>query len=168
MQGHRVLCVTTDKASDRMWKEYAQHHQGVVLRIQPNVAKDSKFQKFAPVTYQEKRPSIYGNTLDLAKESLFGDQTARARSILDRTVYAKTNEHKFEKEYRLAIPLGEGEEDYRTLAYHPEEVTELYLATSMKAEDKADIIAKAKAINPEIAVFQAMRSVLGRIRFESG
>jgi len=58
MQRHRVLCVTTDKASDRMWKEYAQDHRGVVLRIEPNVAKDSKFQKFKPVIYQEKRPSI--------------------------------------------------------------------------------------------------------------
>src|SRR5215208_2043098 len=38
MQSHRVLCVTTDKASDYMWKEYAQDHQGVVLRVEPNVA----------------------------------------------------------------------------------------------------------------------------------
>jgi hypothetical protein len=167
MQGHRVLCVSTDKASDRMWKEYAQDHQGVVLRIEPNVAKDSKFQKFAGVTYQEKRPSIYGNTLDFANESLFGDQTARARAILDKIIYAKTNAHKFEKEYRMAIPLGEGEEDYRTLPYHPEEVTELYLGKSMNAEDKADIVAKAKALNPEIAVFQAKRSALGKISFEA-
>jgi SAM-dependent methyltransferase len=37
----------------------------------------------------------------------------------------------------LAISLGEGEEDYRRLSYHPEEVTELDLGMSMKAEDKA-------------------------------
>jgi hypothetical protein len=49
----------------------------------------------------------------------------------------KTNNYKFESEYRLAIPLGEGEEDYGTLSDHPEEVTDLYLGMSMKAEDKA-------------------------------
>jgi hypothetical protein len=113
MQGRRVLCVTTDKASDRMWKDYAQAHQGVVLRIEPNVAKDSKFQLFAPVTYHEKRPSVYDEILDFAKEGLFGDPGARARSTLDRIIYAKTNRYEFEREYRLAIPLGEGEEDYR-------------------------------------------------------
>jgi hypothetical protein len=82
MQNYRVLCVTTDKASKRMWKEYAQEHQGIVLRITPSVEKDSKFLKFAPVTYQEKRPPIFAKTMDFAAESLFGDQTERARSVL--------------------------------------------------------------------------------------
>jgi hypothetical protein len=167
MQHHRVLCVTTDKASERMWREYAQDHQGVVVRIEPNVAKASKFQKFKPVTYQEKRPSIYERTLDFAKEGLFGDQTARARSILDRIIYAKTKDYEFEREYRLAIPLGEEEEDYRTLPYHPEEVTELYLGASVTAADRADLIAKAKAVNPEISVFQAKRANSGDISFEA-
>ena len=167
MQGHRVLCVTTDKASGRMWEEYAQDDQGIVLRIEPNVAKASKFEKFAPVTYQEKRPSIYARTIDFAKESLFGDQAARARSTMDRIIYAKTNDYTFEREYRLAIPLGEGEEDYRTLAYHPEEVTELYLGASMTAGDKADILAKARAVNPTIKVFQAKRGDQGQISFEA-
>ena len=62
MQRHRVLCVTTNNASDRMWNEYAQKSQGIVLRIEPNVQKDSKFQKFVPVTYQQSRPPIFGNT----------------------------------------------------------------------------------------------------------
>jgi hypothetical protein len=49
--------VAETNQSDRMWKDYAQEHRGAAFRIEPNVAKDSKFQKFAPVTYQEKRPS---------------------------------------------------------------------------------------------------------------
>ena len=56
MQGYRVLCVTTHKDSERMWTEYAERHKGVSLRIQPNLAEDSKFQLFRPVTYREKRP----------------------------------------------------------------------------------------------------------------
>jgi hypothetical protein len=167
MHAHRVLCVTTDKASDRMWREYAQNHQGVVLRIEPNVAKESKFQKFKPVTYQEKRPSIYEKTLDFAKEGLFGDQTARARSTLDRIIYAKTKNYEFEREYRLAIPVGEEEEDYRTLPYHPDDVTEVYLGASMTAADRADLIARAKAVNPKISVFQAKRGNSGDISFEA-
>lgn len=41
-----------------MWEDYAQDHRRIVLRIEPNVAKASKFEKFARVTYQEKWPSI--------------------------------------------------------------------------------------------------------------
>jgi len=44
-------------------------------------------------------------------ESLFGNQMERARAALEGIIYAKTNDYKFESEYRLAIPLGEGEED---------------------------------------------------------
>lgn len=166
MQGHRVLCVTTNKNSDRMWKDYAQNDQGTVLRIEPSIAKDSKFQKFAPVTYRESRPSIYDKTLDFAKESLFGDHAARARAIMDRIIYAKTNDYKFESEYRLAILLGEGEEDYRTLPYHPEELTELYLGSAMTDADKAEIITKAKGVNPKIEIFQGKRDAKNKLSFE--
>jgi hypothetical protein len=167
MQNYRVLCVTTDKASECMWKEYAQDHKGIALRITPSVEKDSKYLKFAPVTYQEKRPPIFAKTIVFAAESLFGNQTERARSVLEGIVYTKTNAYKFESEYRLAIPLGEGEEDYRTQPYHPEEITELYLGAAMTDPDKQEIIVTAQALNPDIAVFQAKRDEEGRISFDA-
>ncbi len=55
MQGYRVLCVTTHQASEAMWSGYAGEHKGIVLRIEANVVKDSKFQQFHPVTYQATR-----------------------------------------------------------------------------------------------------------------
>ncbi|MCJ9700334.1 DUF2971 domain-containing protein [Bradyrhizobium sp. SHOUNA76] len=167
MQNYRVFCVTTDKASERMWKEYAKEHQGIALRITPSFEKDSKYLKFAPVTYQEKRPPIFAKVADFAAESLFGNQTERARTVLEGIIYAKTNAYKFENEYRLAIPLGEGEEDYRTQPFHPEEITELYLGAAMKDTDKQEIVATAKALNPEIAVFQAKQDAKGRISFDA-
>jgi len=59
----RVLCVTTHKDSEKMWSGYAENHRGIALRIEPNVAKDSKFQLFRPVIYREKRPPLYEDTL---------------------------------------------------------------------------------------------------------
>jgi hypothetical protein len=166
MQNYRVFCVTTDKASPRMWKEYAKEHQGIALRITPSVEKASKYLKVAPVTYQELRPPIFATTADFAAESLFGHQTERARRVLEGIIYAKTNAYKFESEYRLAIPLGDGEEDYRTQPFHPEEITELYLGAAMTDADKQETIAAAKALNPQIAVFQAKRDSEGRISFD--
>jgi Protein of unknown function (DUF2971) len=157
MQRYRVLCVTTKKDSEQMWEGYAEKHKGTVLRIVPNIEKDSKFQKFAPVHYHKERPSLYDNTMDFAKGSLFGDQEATKRAMLDKTIYSKTLKWKHENEYRLAIPLAEGEEDWTTLPYHPEEITELYLGMATTPENKAEIVGKAKALNPRIAVFQARR-----------
>jgi hypothetical protein len=70
MQGYRVLCVTTHKNSEKMWSDYGEDHKGAVLRIEPNVAKDSKLQLFRPLVYREKRPPLYDDTLEFISPAL--------------------------------------------------------------------------------------------------
>ncbi|MBB4263579.1 DUF2971 domain-containing protein [Bradyrhizobium sp. CIR3A] len=166
MQGCRVLCVTTHKDSEAMWSGYAENHKGIAIRIEPNLAKDSKFQLFKPVVYREKRPPLYDDTLEFIVGGLFGNLEQRCRAALDKIAYAKTLPWQHEGEYRLVIPLRQGEEPWNTLAYHPEEITELYLGAAMTDADRQDIVAKAKALNPLIAVFQAKRDNEGRISFD--
>jgi hypothetical protein len=166
MQGWRILCVTTNKDSQRMWSEYAEGHKGVVLRIEPNVAKDSKFQLFKPVIYREKRPPLYDDTMEFIAGGLFGNLEARVRSIMEKIIYAKTLKWQHECEYRLAIPLGKDEKPYDTLAYHPEEITEMYLGVAMDEKDKHEIIAMAKAVNPAIAIYQARLVAENEIAFD--
>jgi Protein of unknown function (DUF2971) len=158
MQDYRVLCVSSHRNSERMWTGYAQNHEGIVLRIEPCVEKASKFQRFRPVEYRPSRPPLYDDTLDFLEGSLFGDQEARRRTILDKIVYTKTLDWEHEGEYRLAIPL-RGGENWNTLSYHPEEITELYLGFAMTRENKEEIIGRAKAVNPSIAIFQMFRGV---------
>ena len=69
MQGYRILCVSTDNTSELMWEDYAQDHEGIVLRIEPNCEKASKFTLFRPVIYRRSRPALYDQTLDLLKDS---------------------------------------------------------------------------------------------------
>jgi hypothetical protein len=107
MQTYRILCVTPDNTSERMWEDYAQDHGGIALRIEPNFKKASKYELFRPVRYQASRPALYDRTSDFLKDSWFGDQEARSRSMLDKIIYTKTLRYSFEKEYRLAIPVGE-------------------------------------------------------------
>ena len=151
------MCVSTHKNSEKMWSEYAEGHKGIALRIEPNVAKASKFELFRPVEYRETRPPLYDDTLDFITGSLFGDQEARREKILDKIIYAKTLRWQHEGEYRLVIPVRKGEPPWDTLPYHPEEITELYLGLAMTKEDQDDIVAKAKALNSQITVFQANR-----------
>lgn len=157
LQDFRVLCVTTHKDSEKMWAAYAEDHTGIVLRIEATVQKDSKFQLFRPVHYRERRPSLYDDTLDFVVGSLFGDHEARLKAIVDKLVYSKTLAWKHEGEYRLAIWLRKDEPAWNTLAFHPEEITELYLGCAIKSEDKEFIVATAKVLNPNIAIFQAIR-----------
>jgi hypothetical protein len=165
MQGYRILCVTTHKNSERMWTEYAQNNEGIVLRIQPCVEKNSKFQLFRRVEYRASRPSLYDDTLDFLAGSLYGDQESRRRAMLEKIIYAKTLEWEHESEYRLAIALRQGE-DLNSLPYHPNEITELYLGLAMSKENKKEIISKAKTVNPNIAILQTSRGANQTLTFQ--
>jgi len=166
MQGYRVLCVSTHKDSERMWTEYAEKHKGVSLRIQPNLAKDSKFQLFRPVVYREKRPPLYEDTLDFIAGALFGDYEAQIKEIVERIIYTKTLDWQHEGEYRLAIPIRKDEGPWTTLPYHPEEITELYLGIEMEKSDIEDIVGKARIVNRDIAIFRAKRDGGGTLVFD--
>ena len=65
----------------------------------------------------------------------------------------------------MAIPSGE-DGDWDTLLYHPEEIAELYLGLAMTQADKNDIVVKAKAVNPKIAIFQASRDANKKLTFK--
>lgn len=165
MQDFRVLCVTTLIDSERMWNNYAEGHKGIALRIEPNVAKDSKFQLFRPVIYRAVRPPFFDDTLEFVAGSLFGDQQARRMAAMNKIITAKTNEWAHEREYRMAIPILPGEAPWNTLAFHPEEITELYLGRNMNGEVMTEIIAIALKINPEISIFIAEGGDNGKVQF---
>jgi hypothetical protein len=153
MQGFRILCVSARKDSERMWDRYAEGHEGIVLKISPNIIKDSKFQCFVPVMYQASRPTLYKSAEAFLEGGLFGDQQVRIREAMDQIIYAKTLEWEYENEYRLAIPV-HSDNDWDTLGYHPEELSELYLGANATDTWKAEIVALAEAVNPHIAVHE--------------
>jgi hypothetical protein len=165
LQDYRVLCVSTHRDSEEMWSGYAENHKGIVMRIEPNVAKDSKFQLFRPVEYREKRPPFFNSTRDFIADSLFSDQEALKRTTIEKIVYTKTLHWQHEAEYRLAIRLREGELPWNVRKFHPEEITELYLGLAMTMEVKEGMVSKAKTLNPEISIFQMGRDPDSKLTF---
>ncbi len=164
---YTILCVSTDKACERMWEDYAQDHEGIVLRVEPSIEKGSELTRFQPVTYHRSRPAIYDRTPDFMRDSLFADQEARAKAILHKIIYAKTLPYKFESEYRLAVPSSK-EGNWEARPYHPEEITELYIGLAMTDSNRADIVAKAGANNRNIRVFRADRDAQKKLIFRPG
>ena len=149
-----------------MWEEYAENHQGIMLRIEPNVARDSKFQLFRQVEYCDSRPPFYHDVLDFVAGGLFGDQEARRRASVEKVIYTKTLKWAHENEYRLAIALRTTEEPWDVVKFHPEEATELYLGLATTPADKENLTKLAMALNPNIAIFQAIRSPNDTLTFE--
>lgn len=168
LQGHRVLCVTTALDSIRMWEEYAESSRGVAIRIEPALAKDSKFRLFRPVRYQDKRPPLYECPRQFVADSLFANQHEKSLLAIEKIVYAKTLKWQHENEYRLVIPAKDGEADWDTLPYHPEEIAEIYMGNAMLLEDRAEILALAKARNPAIKIFSCRMLDGNRMAFIQG
>jgi hypothetical protein len=164
MQGMRVLCVSQDNTSMRMWTRYAEDSQGIVLRILPNANRDSKFLRFQKVAYRAARPPLYKDVLEFLESGLFGDQDERAREIMDDIVYSKTLKWEYEDEYRLVIPILDGP-DWNLMPYYPEEIPELYLGHKASDETKAQIVELARKRNPEIKIFHSCLDPNGRLLF---
>lgn len=166
MQGYRVLCVSIHNNSEQMWAEYAQQHKGVCLRIEPVIAKDSKFQLFRPIVYRGTRPPLYEDTLEFIDGALFGNLEARTTQCIERIIYSKTLKWQHEGEYRLACPIGEDEEPWDTMPYHPEEITEIYLGSEMSPKDVDDTVGKALSVNASMKIYKAQHGGKGRITFD--
>jgi hypothetical protein len=165
MQDYRILCVSSRKDSECMWDRYAEGGKGVVLRLSPNIEKDSKYQRFFPVVYKQTRPTLFESAESFQESSLFGDQLARNTKAIEQVIYTKTLEWEYENELRLAIPLRKGE-SWDTMPYHPEEISEIYLGPNAEDAWRAEVVALARSVNPSIVVhemfYDANRNLLVR------
>jgi hypothetical protein len=159
LQQYRILCVSETPDNMQMWCRYAQAHEGIVLRITPNLQKDTKFARFRAVNYYRTRPSLYDDPIRFLEGGLFGDQNGRTTLIMDRTIYAKTLDWAYEREQRLVIPISG--EDWNVMPYHPEEITELFLGAKMHDDVKREMVKLAEELNPEISIFQAVKGSTG-------
>lgn len=155
LQSYRVLCVTHNLYSTRMWEEYAKNHSGIALKIRPNLSKDSKFQLFQEVRYQDKRPALYKDPEKFIEDSFFGDREQVIARCLNEIIHTKTKEWEHEEEYRLAIPILDHEEPWNTLPYCPEEITELYLGAEIESLVESEVVSSARTRNPNIKVYRA-------------
>lgn len=164
-QTYRVLCVTTSSVSEHMWKKYSKNHKGIVLRIRPNLQKNSKFSLFKPVEYIDRRPPLYSSVEEFIHGSVFGDLQARCKNICEKIIFSKTREWEGENEYRLAIPIID-EEPWETLPYHPEELAELYLGLELDDIEMQEIASLARHVNPHIQIYAMNRLDNGKLSYK--
>lgn len=165
LQSYRVLCVTRNLHSIRMWDRYARGHSGVAVRIEPNLEKDSKFKLFQEVKYQDERPSLFENPAQFIQDSIFGNKSQIIRRFLEKIIYTKTRDWKYEEEYRLVIPVLNHEAPWDILPYHPEEVTELYLGARIERFVKNEMVSYARNLNPRIRIYRAKFESNGGLDF---
>lgn len=87
-----VICLCESGSVPLMWSHYSDSHRGVCLGYDSS---EHPFTQALPVQYSKLRP--------------FVDPTVHTRiEMLDRSLYTKSSDWAYEKEWRLVLPEGEG------------------------------------------------------------
>ncbi len=159
MQTSGVFCSTKKHDSLLMWAHYAQSHEGVVLQLSPDVSNDSFFTASRPVQYVNERPLLYRTAKDFIRHSLCMPLFYSAKDTLDRLTHSKSKQWEYEEEYRLVIPrmIPEGEQ-FATLRFWDHELSAIFLGCRMSEQNKTEIIALGKRLNPKVQMYQAVVS----------
>jgi hypothetical protein len=159
MQSCGVFCSTKKCDSLLMWAHYAQSHEVVVLQFSPDTSKDSFFIASRPVQYVKERPLLYRSAAEFVRHALCMPLFDSAKDILERLTYSKSEEWAYEEEYRLVIPrlVAEGQR-FATLRFWDHELSAIFLGCRMSSQDKVEIIALGKRLNPKLQVYQAVVS----------
>jgi len=156
-----VFCSTTDFENLLMWAHYADQHRGAVLEFTPNKEKDSVFLASRKVTYSDERPLLYASAQDMALHGFTMSSEESTKLILDRLIFTKSREWKYEQEYRLFIPsLIKEDQPFAPLRYHPEELTGIFLGCRTNEKHQGLAISLAKGVNENVGIYVA--SILPR------
>jgi hypothetical protein len=156
LQGYGVFCASERHDSLLMWAHYAAKHTGVVLRIVPDAAKDSMFLVCKQVTYSKERPLLYRTAQDMVRRAFRMTGEESGADMLNSIVFTKSIEWEYERELRLAIPtlIKEGQ-SFEILKFGNNELTEVYFGCRISPSDRDEIAALAKALNPDVTLYQA-------------
>nr|WMC94773.1 DUF2971 domain-containing protein [Aminobacter aminovorans] len=150
-----IFCATLNPNNLLMWAHYAQQHRGVVLGFRPDREKDSILALTKPVRYTDTRPTFYGPIeAMIASDAVvtFDDLTG----FRDGLIYSKSTHWSYEEELRIDIPHGvPSGQPAIFLSYYPTELCEIYLGVRVDEPFRAEVVAAARGVNPDIVIFDA-------------
>ncbi|MGA3083359.1 MAG: DUF2971 domain-containing protein [Thermodesulfobacteriota bacterium] len=149
-----IFCSSKTKDSTLMWSHYGNHHEGVVLKFQPDIKKDSFFLASKSINYSQARPVFYKSSKDLLQSYLTNEPPID--TMIEKIIFTKSLDWAYEMEYRIAIPdLIPNGKKYVTLNFNPKELSAIYFGSRMIDEKKNRLILLAKKLNPGVEFYQA-------------
>lgn len=150
-----IFCATRNKSNLLMWSHYADEHRGVVFGFQPDAARDSFLCLLEPVTYSDVRPSFY-KPFDPLVGNMPAPTLEAMRAFTRSLTAVKSMQWAYEEELRVVIPsyVSEGQ-PAAFIPYYATELAELYLGHRVAAGDRDELVAAARALNKDVAIFQA-------------
>jgi hypothetical protein len=155
----RVLCVSEDYSNVVMWSHYAEEHRGAVIKLKCVEAVDDNLLIARPVNYTDTFPEFM--SLNDWVNECFGLLKISFDKIAFDLAYIKHTDWKYEKEWRVHIPLmpdepaGNGRSLY---SKHRSVFEAIYLGCRMPKEQREKLILLVATQYPHMEVKQATMS----------
>jgi hypothetical protein len=144
----KILCLTEDNSSTRMWSHYADDHKGITLGFRSIPGLDSPYQIAKRVTYHETTPDIF--EAEQFADVLSGRSKLDTEEILTKYVYCKSTEWSYEREWRIFSGSGRNPDwPFEDIPFHQAELSEITFGCKMKIEDQVSVVALAKRQYPK-------------------
>ncbi len=152
---NRTLRIGWPNSNLLMWSHYADEHRGVVFGFQPDAARDWFLCLLEPVSYCDVRPSFY-KPFDALVGSMPAPTHEAMRAFTNSLTAVQCTQWPYEQELRVVIPsyVPEGQPAV-FISYYATGMAELYLGHRVAAGDRNVIVAAARALKKDVAIFQA-------------
>jgi len=128
----RMFCVTEKNDNLLMWENYAQNHEGAVIKFKCIPEKQTGLCAAKKVRYSD-------DPIILTIEHFFQGQAAVLKYILDEILLTKQRKWEYEEEWRVILLRQSYAHDYDLRGILEEEVEAIYLGCHMAEEDKRDL-----------------------------
>ena len=148
----RVLCLSENKSSAEMWKQYSNKGRGVCIGFRYVAEIDNLLCEARRVKYVNEWP-IIATPREWARHILFLERIPFGKRAVD-ALYIKLRQFSYEQEWRVITkptPGTQADSDgvYR-VAIDPTEVVEVILGTALSVDDRAKLCEAVQTFNPNV------------------
>ena len=152
----KILSLTTAPHNNLMWTHYADGHRGVVMRFKSIPALDSPYGMAKPMNYVTDVPPLFSQE-ELVDISA-GIATIDVRSIVDRIIYTKSADYKYEQEWRISSGAGRDKHAlFEDILFGRDELDGVILGMRISTSEEREIRGLAKSY-PNTAIMRATRT----------
>jgi len=155
----RVLSVTEENDNVVMWSHYADQHKGVVLKLRCIPEIDNSLLLAQKVEYSRKFvefPPLQEFLLHLT-----GEREIDMAKLAYQIAFRKHENWSYENEWRVCIPLQEGEPDgdgFSIYVERPEVFDAAYLGCRMEKSEIEIFVEEIKKYLPHIKIYRTQKS----------
>ncbi|MDH2404280.1 DUF2971 domain-containing protein [Bradyrhizobium sp. SSUT18] len=151
---YKVLCLSERNDSILMWSHYAANHTGIAIRLACLEETDSSWAVAQPIKYCERMPRFVDE--EELRALISGQAELRREAIVERTIFTKAEDWRYEREWRVYRPSEHTAAEY--LEFNPPELSAIYFGCRTPEEAREKISALALTINPDVQLFSAFKS----------